>query len=119
MQVPSAIRRVVMAQALRIGQTGGALHAIIDRHLGDPFFGIFLNPGHQIHLDEWVASPIHRGSTIPLRSGMAFQVDIIPTPIPDGLTLNCEDTVAFADASLRDEIRTKHPDLWRRTRART
>ena len=28
----------------------GALHAIIDRHLGDPFFGIFLNPGHQIHL---------------------------------------------------------------------
>ena len=44
--------------ALRIGQTGGALQAIIDRHLGDPFFGIFLNPGHQIDLDEWVNSPI-------------------------------------------------------------
>ena len=64
--------------ALRIGQTGGALQAIIDRHLGDPFFGIFLNPGHQIHLDEWVNSPISPGSTIELRSGMAFQVDIIP-----------------------------------------
>ena len=25
--------------ALRIGQTGGALQAIVDRHLGDPFFG--------------------------------------------------------------------------------
>ena len=49
--------------ALRIGQTGGALQAIIDEHLGDPFFGIFLNPGHQIHLDEWVDSPIFRGST--------------------------------------------------------
>ncbi len=64
--------------ALRIGQTGGALHEIIDRRLGDPFFGIFLNPGHQIQLDEWVNSPISPGSTIELRSGMAFQVDIIP-----------------------------------------
>ena len=32
------------------------------RHLGDPFFGIFLNPGHQLHLDEWVNSPIAPGS---------------------------------------------------------
>ena len=64
--------------ALRIGVTGGALHAIIERELGDPFFGIFLNPGHQISLDEWVNSPIAPGSTIELRSGMAFQVDIIP-----------------------------------------
>ncbi len=47
--------------ALHIGQTGGALHEIIDRHLGDPFFGIFLNPGHQIHLDEWVNSPVDAG----------------------------------------------------------
>ena len=53
------------------GQTGGALQAIIDRHLGDPFFGIFLNPGHQLHLDEWVNSPIWPGSTVELRSGMA------------------------------------------------
>ena len=51
---------------------------IVERRLGDPFFGIFLNPGHQIHLDEWVNSPIWPGSTIELRSGMAFQVDIIP-----------------------------------------
>ncbi len=28
------------------------------RHLGDPFFGIFLNPGHLIGLDEWINSPI-------------------------------------------------------------
>ena len=64
--------------ALRIGQTGGALQAIIDQHLGDPFFGIFINPGHQIHLDEWVSSPIYRGSTVELRSGMALQVGCHP-----------------------------------------
>ena len=47
-------------EALRIGQTGGVLHEIVQERLGDPFFGIFLNPGHQIHLDEWVNSPITR-----------------------------------------------------------
>ena len=58
---------------------------IIARRLGDPFFGIFLNPGHQIHLDEWVNSPISPGSTIELRSGMALQVDIIPATGTDVL----------------------------------
>ena len=56
--------------ALHVGQVGGALQAIIDRRLGDPFFGIGLNPGHQLHLDEWVNSPVWRDSTVELRSGM-------------------------------------------------
>ena len=45
----------------------------VQRHLGDPFFGIFLNPGHQIHLDEWVNSPIAPGSRdrASLRDGAA------------------------------------------------
>ena len=86
--------------ALRIGQTGGALQAIIDRHLGDPFFGIFLNPGHQLHLDEWVNSPISPGSTIELGSGMALQVDVIPATGTDYFTTNIEDGVALADESL-------------------
>jgi Rieske Fe-S protein len=64
--------------------------------LGDPFFGIFLNPGHQIHLDEWVSSPIAPGSTAPLRSGMAFQVDVIPATGTDYFTTNIEDGVALA-----------------------
>ena len=65
-------------EALHVGQVGGALHEIVDRHLGDPFFGIFLNPGHQLHLDESVNSPVFARSTIQLRSGMALQCDIIP-----------------------------------------
>ncbi len=85
--------------ALRIGQTGGVLQEIIDRRLGDPFFGIFLNPGHQIHLDEWVNSPIAPGSNIELRSGMALQVDIIPATGTDYFTTNIEDGIALADAS--------------------
>lgn len=105
-------------EALRIGQTGGALQAIIDRHLGDPFFGIFLNPGHQIQLDEWVNSPIAPGSTIELRSGMAFQVDVIPATGTPYFTTNIEDGVALADAPTREAFATNHPDAWGRIQAR-
>ena len=93
--------------ALHVGQTGGALHEIVQRRLGDPFFGIFLNPGHQIHLDEWVNSPIAPGSTIELRSGMALQVDIIPATGTEYFTTNIEDGVALADESLRADVRRR------------
>ena len=104
--------------ALHVGQTGGTLQAIVDRHLGDPFFGIFLNPGHQIGLDEWVASPVGPGSTIELRSGMALQVDIIPATGTDYFTTNIEDGIALADASLRGTLAERFPDAWDRIAAR-
>ena len=104
--------------AMHIGQVGGVLHDIIERHLGDAFFGIFLNPGHQIHLDEWVNSPITPGSTIELRSGMAFQVDVIPATGTDYFTTNIEDGIALADHSLRDELAARYPAAWARIQAR-
>ncbi len=103
---------------MRVGQTGGALFDIVERHLGDPFFGIFLNPGHQIHLDEWVNSPISKGSTIELKSGMAFQVDIIPATGTPYFTTNIEDGIALADASLRSAFEAAHPASWARIQAR-
>jgi hypothetical protein len=105
-------------RALRIGQVGGALQEIIDRRLGDPFFGIFLNPGHQLHLDEWVNSPISPGSEIELRSGMAFQVDIIPATGTPYFTTNIEDGIALADFDLRDAIASQYPEAWQRIQAR-
>jgi Xaa-Pro aminopeptidase len=104
--------------AIRIGVTGGALHDVIARHLGDPFFGIFLNPGHQIHLDEWVNSPIAPGSTIELRSGMAFQVDVIPATGTEYFTTNIEDGIALADAWLRAAFEQRYPEAWTRIQAR-
>ena len=97
---------------------GGALQAIVDRHLGDPFFGIFLNPGHQLHLDEWVNSPVFPGSTIELRSGMALQCDIIPATGTPYFTTNIEDGVALADESLRAAFAAAYPDAWARIQAR-
>ena len=105
-------------EALHIGQTGGALQAIIDRQLGDPFFGIFLNPGHQLHLDEWINSPVGPGSTVELASGMALQVDIIPATGTDYFTTNIEDGVGLADQSLRDDFARRFPGAWKRVQAR-
>ena len=105
-------------EALHIGQTGGTLQEIIDRHLGDPFFGIFLNPGHQIHLDEWVNSPILPGSTIELRSGMAFQCDIIPATGTHYFTTNIEDGLALADETLRATFASRYPGPGARIEAR-
>jgi len=104
--------------ALRIGTTGGELQAIIDRRLGDPFFGIFLNPGHQLHLDEWLNSPVGPDSRIELRSGMVMQVDIIPATGGPYFTTNIEDGIAIADASLRATLASAYPDLWVRVQAR-
>jgi hypothetical protein len=104
--------------ALHVGQVGGELQAIVDRHLGDPFFGIFLNPGHQLHLDEWVNSPIFPGSRIELRSGMALQCDIIPATGTPYFTTNIEDGLALADESLRAEIAAAAPSAWARIQAR-
>jgi hypothetical protein len=104
--------------ALRVGQTGGVLHEIVQRHIGDPFFGVSLNPGHQIHNDEWVNSPIARGSRVELRSGMALQVDVIPATGTDFFTTNIEDGLALADASLREALAAAYPGAWKRIQAR-
>jgi len=104
--------------ALHVGQVGAVLQEIIDRRLGDPFFGIFLNPGHQIHLDEWVNSPVGPGSRVELRSGMALQVDIIPATGTDYFTTNIEDGIALADSGLRAALSAAYPDAWARIEAR-
>lgn len=104
--------------ALHVGQTGGVLFDIVNGGLGDPFFGIFLNPGHQIHLDEWVNSPVAPGSTIELRSGMAMQVDIIPATGTEYFTTNIEDGIALADEGLRAALAAAHPQAWGRIQAR-
>jgi Creatinase/Prolidase N-terminal domain len=104
--------------ALHVGQVGGELQTVVDRHLGDAFFGVSLNPGHQLHLDEWVNSPVFPGSKIELRSGMALQCDIIPATGTPYFTTNIEDGVALADESLRSAFAAASPDAWQRVQAR-
>lgn len=105
-------------EALHVGQTGGTLHAIVDRHLGDPFFGVHLTPGHLIGLEEWLHSPIAPGSDTELRSGMVLQLDVIPATGTDYFTTNIEGPFAVADEPLRQAIERRYPEMWQRIQAR-
>ena len=115
------VRPYFLAQAawystVGLDVTGGEIFAtVVDTLAGaNATFRPALNPGHLISYDEWVHSPIERGSTIRLRSGMALQCDIIPAPMPDGTALNCEDSIVLADESLRQDLAQKFPELWER-----
>jgi hypothetical protein len=105
-------------QTLRIGVTGDAMQRAVLASLEGAAFAPALNPGHLIADDEWVHTPIRPGCAEQIASGMIFQCDIIPAPLPDGYALNCEDTVAVADAALRAALAASYPDLWRRVEAR-
>jgi len=97
---------------LRIGASGGDLHQAIGNR-----FGVFLNAGHLIHREEWLASPVWEGSTVPLRSGMVMQSDVIPRS-EIYYTARMEDGYALADAALQGELRREFPETMRRCEAR-
>ncbi|MBI3733646.1 MAG: aminopeptidase P family N-terminal domain-containing protein [Chloroflexi bacterium] len=105
-------------ETVGIGVTGGALFAAVHRFVGKPFFGVNLNPGHLIHLDEWLHSPVARGSEISLQSGMALQCDIIPATGGAYFTSNIEDGIALADDDLRGQFASLYPEAWSRIQAR-
>jgi Xaa-Pro aminopeptidase len=109
---------VAWYEALRIGATGGELYEAIRQNQARSFLGVKLNPGHHIHLDEWVSSPVGAGSKTELRSGMALQVDVIPEAPDPYFTTNIEDGVALADADLRRRFAEAHPEAWRRIQSR-
>lgn len=101
-----------------IGVKAGDLYEIIHNHLNDKFFGIGLNPGHYIHLDEWVNSPVYKGSGIVLKSGMALQVDVIPNTCTPYFTTNIEDGIALCDEPMQHEFKNKYPEAWTRIQKR-
>lgn len=105
-------------ETLEVGVAGGDIFEIVTGLLAGEEFTSSLNPGHLIHYEEWLDSPIRAGSDDPIASGMVLQSDIIPTGIRPGWTVNCEDTVAIADSALRAELEARHPELWARIRAR-
>ena len=85
---------------------------------GAPFFNLILNPGHLIHLDEWMNTPVYPGSTEVFRSGQAVQCDIIPAVGEPYFTINIEDGVALLDAEGRAAFADRHPAAWARIQQR-
>lgn len=105
-------------ETIGIGVEGGALDAVARRHLGDPFFNLVLNPGHLIHLDEWLSTPVYPGSTERFVSRQAVQCDIIPATGTSYYTSNIEDGIALLDDADRRAFAAQFPEAWGRIEAR-
>jgi len=111
---------VVLAwyQAIRVGASGGEVFAAAEAVRDPELFAFALNPGHYLHTDEWVHSPFSPGSTTPLRSGMAIQMDIIPVSKGPFVSVNMEDGIVLADQALRDQLHELDPALMERVDSR-
>lgn len=105
-------------ERIRVGATGGEVFDAVEGRRDGRLYRFAVNPGHYIHLDEWVHSPFARGSGVVLRSGMALQMDIIPVSSGPFCYTNAEDGVALADETLRQEIAQKYPAAWKRIQKR-
>jgi len=104
--------------ALHVGASAGDIWAAAESARDASLFTFCVNPGHYIHLDEWVSSPFWKGSPITLQSGCALQADIIPVSKVPGISVNMEDGIVLADARLRGELQVGQPEMFARTQAR-
>jgi Xaa-Pro aminopeptidase len=102
---------------MRPGVSGGEVWAQMRTELPFETFGVYLNPGHLIGLDEWLSSPIYERSELALASGMAMQCDVIPGHPVWGST-RMEDGYVIADAALQAELTAKYPEVASRCQAR-
>jgi Xaa-Pro aminopeptidase len=102
---------------MRPGMPGGRVWSAMRAALPSDPFNVTLNPGHLIGLDEWMSSPIAEGSAIPLASGMAMQMDVIPSHPAWGST-RMEDGYVIADAALRADLSARFPAVAARCAAR-
>ena len=97
--------------------TGGELFDAIEDVLPRAEYGWSLCPGHLVAEEEWLCSPVYEGSAERLRSGMLFQIDIIPGK--PGMGGCCaESTVVLADSQLKADLAQQYPELWTRMQKR-
>ncbi|MFC6465296.1 M24 family metallopeptidase [Marinilactibacillus sp. GCM10026970] len=100
-------------ETVRIGMTGKEVYELIESVLPKEQYGWHLNPGHYVADEEWMASPIYKNSTVTLKSGMLFQVDIIPS-VEGYSGTSAEGGVVLADKVLREQIKSNYPEMWKR-----
>jgi hypothetical protein len=109
---------VAWYEAIRVGATGGDVYAAVEARRDKSLYDFALNPGHYLHLDEWVHSPFALGDKTQLPSGAAIQMDIIPVVKGPFCCTNGEDGIALGDKSLRDQLAREYPSAWSRIQRR-
>lgn len=101
-------------ESVGIGVSGGEIQDRVEA----TGFPLALNPGHLIHIDEWMNTPFYKNSKCVLKSGMAIQVDMIPKMPPGNFGNNVEDTIVIADEKLRQGLEQKYPESFNRIELR-
>ena len=110
-------RRLVRGAPRRAGWWNAP--GIVDHHLGDPFFGISLNPGHQMRARRVGRFAGRTGlhDRAPLGDGPA--VDIIPATGTDVLSPRTSRMASrWQTQSLRGDLAGTVPDAWSRIATR-
>jgi len=105
-------------EGIRVGGQAKSVFRTVERARDRGLFHFAVNPGHYLHLDEWVHSAFTAGSKVILRSGMMLQMDIIPVSLGPFCYCNAEDGVVLADKALRDKLAHEFPAMWQRMQRR-
>ncbi len=105
-------------ESIRIGITGGEIYNAVENIRNNDLYTFAVNPGHQLHLDEWINSPFSMNNPVILQSGMALQMDIIPVSVGPFCYINAEDGVVLANEELRLKIQNNYPEMWQRMQKR-
>lgn len=115
--IPYFAAYVRWLEEIQIGMKGGEMFDKIEEILPRSQYHWSLCPGHLTAEEEWLSSPIYEKSEEILRSGMLFQIDIIPSV--DGYGGCCaESTVLLADEQLKRDICAQYPEMWERMQRR-
>ena len=103
---------------ISLDSDGGLIFNKVMKKIGDPFFGVELNPGHLIHKDEWLSSPIFKNSDIKFRSRQAIQMDIIPATNSNYFSTNLEDGIFILNKNDKKIFNDKYPQAMERIELR-
>ena len=98
---------------IHVGMSGHELYELVNEVLPKEIYHWKLNPGHLAGDEEWMSSIVYKNASDTLKSGMIFQIDIIPRI--DGYDgCCCENGIVLADKTLRKEIQNEQPEMWER-----
>ena len=113
-QLPYFKAYVSWLELVKLGIEGGKeIFQMVDEVLPRDVYGWTLCPGHLTAEEEWMSSPIYEESEERLKSGMIFQIDIIPS-IRGYVGVGAESTVLLASDQLKEELQKLYPEMFER-----
>jgi len=105
-------------ETVHVGISGGEVHdrlsALCEAAGFEPPWGV----GHCTDFEDWPNTPLRRGSSDRIPSGMVLVTDIYCALNGPATMTHCQDPVAVADEELRAELAERHPEVWSRIVAR-